>query len=134
MQTIAYLESNGPARTSSATREGSAPDQEFLTLSPPLLLRAADKYAHAVIHHGSSLKPYIQDYKIGPLPISSATTLSPLRDIFHVPEIPFNARGFSGQMGEFREFVREMMAPLEEACLDLFGAVSRGHLSAFSCL
>lgn len=91
---------------------------------------AADKYAHAVVHHGSAAEPYIQDYLIGPLPISNATRLAPLRDIYHVDKIPFHGRGFAGQMLEFREFIQGVMAPLEDASMDLFGAVSRGFLSA----
>ncbi|KAF8541996.1 putative membrane copper amine oxidase [Trichophaea hybrida] len=46
-------------------------------LSHPSRL-APPRYAHAIVHVGTVLPPYIQDLRIGPLPISPSTTIEEL--------------------------------------------------------
>ena len=52
-----------------------------------------ERYARIVLHFGGRVEPVVEVYKVGPLPLSPASTLVPLRDIYHRPTIPYNARG-----------------------------------------
>ncbi|KAK8847701.1 hypothetical protein IAR55_005560 [Kwoniella newhampshirensis] len=84
-----------------------------------------DKYAHAIIHHGTSEQ--IVDYLVGPLPISERTTLRPLTEIYHRPEIPYNAHSFLPNMSTFGFLISSTFAPLAEVTQDLFGGVAIGQ-------
>ena len=45
---------------------------------------APNRYARVVIRFGATLEPYIQEYQVGPLPISNGTThLAPLDSIYN---------------------------------------------------
>ncbi|KAF9035083.1 amine oxidase catalytic domain-containing protein [Hymenopellis radicata] len=87
------------------------------TVSPP------EKYARVTIHHGSV--PVIKDYLVGPLPISSKTTMEPLTEIYHRDDIPFHAAGYA--TGSELSTMISSFAPLyEEAFWELFGGVAKG--------
>ena len=49
-------------------------------------------YARAVLNFGGRHEPTIESVRIGPLPISNATGMSPLTEIYHRPVVPHNAR------------------------------------------
>ncbi|WVQ80316.1 hypothetical protein IAT38_002421 [Cryptococcus sp. DSM 104549] len=83
-----------------------------------------EKYAHAVIHHGTSEE--IVDYLIGPLPISESTTMRPLREIYHSPDIPYNAHGFLPNSTTMGHLVGSTFGPLADITSDLFGGVALG--------
>ncbi|EJF56720.1 amine oxidase catalytic domain-containing protein [Dichomitus squalens LYAD-421 SS1] len=87
--------------------------------SPP------EKYAHVVIHHGSASEPYVQDYLVGPIPISEKTAMRKLTEVYHRDPIPYSARGFT-TMNEIAPLLLKIMPPLAEATQDLFGGVVRG--------
>ena len=91
------------------------------------------------------MPPVVIDYKIGPLPISSATKVRPLEENYAIREIPYpgrfllvhlmisllpsqTARGF--QMADFKamgDFVQTTFSELGELTMDLFGARADGH-------
>ena len=62
-------------------------------LADPEGIAPPERFARVTIHHGSAPEPYIQDYRVGPLPCDDNTTIEPLTDIYHRDPIPFNARG-----------------------------------------
>ncbi|KAJ3512039.1 hypothetical protein NLJ89_g3755 [Agrocybe chaxingu] len=88
--------------------------------SPP------ERFARVVIHHGGWTAPVIKDYLVGPLPITSRTTIRPLVEIYHREDIPFNARGLS-QLNELPEFLAKAVAPIASAMEELFGGSIRGQ-------
>ncbi|WWD21794.1 hypothetical protein CI109_106282 [Kwoniella shandongensis] len=83
-----------------------------------------DKYAHAIIHHGSTEQ--IVDYLIGPLPLSEYTTIRPLTEIYHRPDIPYNAHAFNPNMTAFGLLIAKHFGPMAEVTQDLFGGVALG--------
>ncbi|KAH7102240.1 amine oxidase catalytic domain-containing protein [Auriculariales sp. MPI-PUGE-AT-0066] len=52
------------------------------------------RYAQATILFGGRKTPGVETLRVGPLPISSKTTVTALHDIFHRPIVPYNARHF----------------------------------------
>lgn len=71
------------------------------------------RYSRVTIHHGAELDPFIMDYLVGPLPISSVTKMKPLTEIYHRERIPFNARGYTAQVGiELVPLLSKIMTPL----------------------
>jgi len=60
-----------------------------------------ERYARAVVQFGGRAVPVIESLKIGPLPLSLATKVEPLHDIYHQPLVPFNARGFTIRVSSF---------------------------------
>ena len=45
---------------------------------------APTRYARAVIQFGATLEPYIQEYRVGPLPVANGTTtVTPLDDLYN---------------------------------------------------
>ncbi|WRT68805.1 uncharacterized protein IL334_005785 [Kwoniella shivajii] len=85
---------------------------------------APDKYAHAIINHGSSER--IVDYLIGPLPLSAQTQITPLTSIYHEPVIPYNAHGFGPNSTTMGNLIASTFAPLSDLTMDLFGGVAKG--------
>lgn len=81
-------------------------------LASPTTVAAPDKFARVTIHHGSDAM--IKDYLVGPLPISSNTSMRQLTEIYHRDDIPFNARTFSPSDELSMLFAREM-PPLADA-------------------
>ncbi|ORY26996.1 amine oxidase catalytic domain-containing protein [Naematelia encephala] len=82
------------------------------------------KYAHSIINHGSSEE--IIDYLIGPLPLSEKTTMRPLTEIYHRPDIPYNAHGFNPNGTAMGLLLAKTFGPLADVTMDLFGGVARG--------
>lgn len=78
------------------------------TTSPP------KRYAHVVIHHGAASEPYVQDYLVGPIPVTDKTTMRKLTEIYHRDPIPYNARGFLSA-GELSPLLVKVMPALAEA-------------------
>ena len=78
------------------------------TTSPP------ERFAHVVIHHGAASDPYVQDYLVGPIPVSEKTTMRKLTEIYHRDPIPYNARGFMTG-GELSPLLVKVMPILAEA-------------------
>ncbi|KIY43143.1 amine oxidase catalytic domain-containing protein [Fistulina hepatica ATCC 64428] len=67
-------------------------DAALAYIDNPTSVSPPDRYARVTIHHGSD--ELVKDYLVGPLPISSATTIRHLTEIYHRDTIPFNARGY----------------------------------------
>ena len=44
---------------------------------------APPRYAHATIQVGATLRPYVQEYQVGPLPITQQSTVTPLSYIYN---------------------------------------------------
>ncbi|EJU01891.1 amine oxidase catalytic domain-containing protein [Dacryopinax primogenitus] len=84
-----------------------------------------ERYARVTMHHGAHAEPVIRDYLVGPLPLSSVTTIRQLTEMYHEPNVPYNARGFA-QMGEMVSAVKRFMTPLENITEELFGGTARG--------
>ncbi|KAJ9102657.1 hypothetical protein QFC19_004766 [Naganishia cerealis] len=77
-----------------------------------------DKYARTIISSPSG----IRDYLVGPLPLSNATILRRLTEIYTHPDIPYNARLFARQdMVEFGSFLKATLSTMEPLLKDLFG-------------
>ncbi|KAF6751013.1 amine oxidase catalytic domain-containing protein [Ephemerocybe angulata] len=87
--------------------------------------KAPEKYARVTIDHGGLKEPVTRDYVVGPLPTSKQTTMRRLTDIYHRPEIPFNARG-SSTFTALEEALAKAVAPMSEAVEGLFGATPTG--------
>ncbi|KAL0950332.1 hypothetical protein HGRIS_010303 [Hohenbuehelia grisea] len=85
---------------------------------------APERYAHAIIHAGASSPPVIKDYTVGPLPIGPRTTLRS-RDVYHLKEIPYNARGMSWG-SELGKLFGQVLPPLADAMQTLLGGVAVG--------
>ncbi|TFK32677.1 amine oxidase catalytic domain-containing protein [Crucibulum laeve] len=94
-------------------------------LSSPKTVPRPDRYARVTIHHGAAQVPFIKDYLVGPMPVSSKTTMRPLTEIYHRDEIPFNAYGFAS-ISELQHFLAQLVEPLGDAMEELFGASARG--------
>ena len=83
-------------------------------LDRPDAAPAPPRYAHVVVHHGAAPEPYVQDYLVGPLPLGPATTMRPLKEVYHIDPIPYNARGF-GSYNELAPLLLKVMPELSEA-------------------
>lgn len=81
-------------------------------LTNPSSVLAPERFARVTIHHGARFKPIVKDYLVGPLPVSSYTSMKELTEIYH-RDIPYNARG--GSFTEIGQLLRKIMAPLAEA-------------------
>ncbi|KAH8827357.1 copper amine oxidase [Flagelloscypha sp. PMI_526] len=95
-------------------------------LSAPEKIQPPSKHARVTIHHGASTPPEIKDYLVGPLPLGKDTTITPLTDIYHRDDIPFNAYGLTNMNFLFAFFKLALTDDLAAACEDLFGASARG--------
>lgn len=84
------------------------------------------------INHGAGRPPSIGTYLLGPLPttLSSLTleaaglALEPLKHIYHQPVVPYTARMPSLNQDLHVKFVQDMLGPLNDATLDLFGGTA----------
>lgn len=115
-------------------------------LSSPSEGRLPEKYARVTIHHGARKDenggPVIKDYLVGPLPIDDRrTVMTPLTEVYHRDEIPFNARAHT-KPSELSPFLATLMSPIAEVtqvstrlkhvllylclCQDLLGGVFHG--------
>ncbi|TFK18079.1 amine oxidase catalytic domain-containing protein [Coprinopsis marcescibilis] len=91
-------------------------------LNNPQKAEAPPRVARVTIHHGGLENPVVRDYLVGPLPISSRTTVQPLKDIYHLEDIPYNARGL-GDLSEAFNFMEGVIKPISGAMKDLFGGI-----------
>lgn len=78
------------------------------TTAPP------ERWAHVIIHHGGKAEPYVQDYLVGPIPVSSKTSIRKLSEIYHRDPIPYNSRGFT-HATELSPILVKVMPALAEA-------------------
>ena len=103
----------------------TSPDTLMYIISPERhLLPPAD--AQAVMHNGTTNR--IGNFLIGPLPLSEKTTISPLTDIYHNPDIPLNARS-TFNWTQLHVQVSRIIDPLEPIFIDLFnGSFTNGTL------
>ncbi|KAH9832077.1 amine oxidase catalytic domain-containing protein [Rhodofomes roseus] len=94
-------------------------------LADPQDTAPPDRYARVTIHHGAAAEPTVQDYLVGPLPVSGATGIRPLTEVYHRPEIPYNARGYT-TLAELQPILIDVMPKMAEATQELFGGVALG--------
>ncbi|KAF8600307.1 amine oxidase catalytic domain-containing protein [Ceratobasidium sp. AG-I] len=88
------------------------------------------KYARVILYSGGLSTPLIQEYMVGPLPISSNTTHTPFSYVYQNSTggvggsgvFPFNARSADS----IEEFVQSFMTPLENITKDLIGGSYTG--------
>lgn len=93
-------------------------------LAEPDSAEAPERYARVTIHHGGWEVPIVKDYLVGPLPVDNNhkkhgrklqdVTMKQLTDIYHRPDIPFNARGFD-RSKEINAFLSRIMPPIPHA-------------------
>lgn len=82
-------------------------------LTSPSDQNLPEKFARVTIHHGSAPDPYIMDYLVGPLPVSSKTSIRELNEIYHRNPIPYNARGYTARaFGELEPLMEKIMKPI----------------------
>jgi hypothetical protein len=80
----------------------------------------------AVMHNGTTNR--INNYLIGPLPLSDATVISPMTEMYHHPGIPLNARS-TFNWTQLQIHVTRIIGPLEPIFIDLFnGSFTNGTL------
>ena len=83
--------------------------------SPDVQTRSTPgRYARVTIDHGGLEAPVTRDYVIGPLPTSGKTKIRQLTEIYHRPDIPFNARGLLDYT-TLLETIGKAMAPMAAA-------------------
>lgn len=70
------------------------------------------RYAKAIINFQATTEPYLQEYTIGPLPISNSTTVSPLgRSI----------RNYDADGDKVYEMIEEYAGEMEDIVQDITG-------------
>ncbi|KAG9096766.1 hypothetical protein FRC07_010880 [Ceratobasidium sp. 392] len=93
------------------------------------------RYARAVLYCGGITTPLIQEYMVGPLPISSHTTYTPYSYVYQNSTagvgasgaFPFNARyADSLETTAIDEFIISFMKPLANITNDLIGGSYTG--------
>jgi primary-amine oxidase len=105
-----------------------AKEDALAYLSNPVPTLLPERYARVTIHHGGRKEPVVKDYLVGPLPISRATRMRELTEIYHSQDIPFNARGVA-QLEELSIVLAKLMAPLADVL-----QVSRLHFRSPSAV
>ncbi|KAG8785118.1 hypothetical protein FRC12_017963 [Ceratobasidium sp. 428] len=97
--------------------------------------RAPDRYARVVLYNGGLSTPLIQEYMVGPLPISLNTTYTPFSYIYQNSTagvgasgaFPFNARYTASlEASAIDEFIVSFMEPLASITEDLIGGSYTG--------
>ena len=82
------------------------------------------KYARAIIFEGGKAEPDSQEYMIGPLPVSSATTIEKLDYMYNGGSggsVPFNARYFDGPRSTATEpLIASIMSNISDITAALF--------------
>lgn len=84
-------------------------------LSSPVTADLPPRFARVAIQHGAAQEPIVKNYLVGPLPIGPHTSMLPLTDIYHVDDIPYNARAFDVRDWTSPELYSKLAAPLTEA-------------------
>ncbi|KAF7971714.1 hypothetical protein HWV62_20073 [Athelia sp. TMB] len=112
-------------------------DAALAYLADPESADPPERYARVTIHHGGWEVPVVRDYLVGPLPDDSQHSkqgglegigMRQLTEIYHRPDIPFNARGFD-RSKEINAFLARIMPPFSPVLQDLFGAVPNSTLT-----
>jgi len=82
-------------------------------------------YARVVIVQNGQANPVVQEYMVGPLPISSSTTLAPLNYIYHrSASVPFNAGLYDKPRLDLYDLkINEIMCDIQDITEDLTGFV-----------
>jgi primary-amine oxidase len=80
-------------------------------LASPEDVTPPQRFARVTVHHGSAAEPYIQDYRVGPLPCTGEAMIEPLTEIYHRDPIPYHARGFLDP-AELTPLAHEIITPL----------------------
>ena len=80
------------------------------------------RYSAATIQFQATLEPYLQEYIIGPLPVSNQTTVQPLN-------YPFNKgvgrqRIYNADAGAYGDFLANISASVEDILMQMFNGVS----------
>lgn len=80
------------------------------------------RYSKATIQFQATLEPYLQEFMIGPLPLSDKTTLQPL-------DYPFNKgvgrqRIYNADAGPYMEFLASISASVEDILITMLNGVS----------
>ncbi|OCH86254.1 amine oxidase catalytic domain-containing protein [Obba rivulosa] len=99
----------------------------YLDQSADAPVSAPGRYARVTLHLGAEDEPVVRDYLVGPLPVNEDTSIRPLTEIYHIPEIPYNARGYTVPFAELSPLLLRVMAPLAEATQELFDGVALGR-------
>ncbi|KAG2012930.1 copper amine oxidase [Coprinopsis cinerea AmutBmut pab1-1] len=104
-------------------------DAVLAYLDDPQMVQPPSRFAHVAINQGAAPNPTVGNFLVGPLPISEATGIRPLTEIYHNYEVPFNARALVDlEMVEERDyFMKAAAPPLAEAVKDLFGGEFLGN-------
>jgi primary-amine oxidase len=76
---------------------------------------APARFARVTIHHGGAVDPVIRDYLVGPLPVTPATEMTHLTEIYHTETLPYNARGYDALDWNLPEISTKIAAPLMDA-------------------
>jgi primary-amine oxidase len=76
---------------------------------------APARFARVTIHHGGAAEPVIRDYLVGPLPVTLATEMTHLTEIYHTETLPYNARGYDALDWNLPEISTKIAAPLMDA-------------------
>lgn len=84
------------------------------------------RYAKATIQFQATLEPYLQEFMIGPLPVSNETTLEPLN-------YPFNKgvgmqRIYNADADAYLVFLANISASVEDILMEMFNGVSMDFL------
>lgn len=88
-----------------------------------------ERFARVTVQQGGRSTeeggPAVTDYLVGPLPIGEKTSMRELTEIYHRPDIPFNARGFAIPT-ELTSLLMTYMPRLAHVTKDLFEGVAMG--------
>ncbi|KAF1813785.1 primary-amine oxidase [Eremomyces bilateralis CBS 781.70] len=89
------------------------------------------KYARVILFQGGKADPDSQEYMVGPLPVSTTTTIQPLDYLYNGGQggrVPFNARVFDGPRSAATEpLIAETMSSIADITAALFqGSVYYG--------
>ncbi|KAF9266153.1 amine oxidase catalytic domain-containing protein [Marasmius fiardii PR-910] len=117
--TVFIIESYYPRKDDALTYLDGFVGSSNFTVKPPT------KYARVTIHHGSDSTPVVKDYLVGPIPIGNGgeTMMRELKEIYHRPIIPYNARGmvnsieFTDAWNLFDEELRDVIEALLNATI-----------------
>ncbi|KAG1845992.1 carbohydrate phosphorylase-domain-containing protein [Suillus tomentosus] len=88
---------------------------------------APTRFARVTIHHGGAVEPVIRDYLVGPLPVTPATEVTHLANIYHTETLSYNARGLDWNLPEIHT---KIAAPLMDAYKELLGGLPNGTIVA----